>query len=113
MEVFYEMRQHRGGTNRLAVLAQGAHLVLFINDQFVAAIDDNNLKSGGIGVAFDVVAGEESVFEFDNAEVRVPVVTPTSTPTAAPTLTPTATPNLTVPTEPITAQQAFENSEVS
>lgn len=61
-----------GGTNRLSVIARGRHLSLFVNDQFVAGLDDDNLSSGGVGVIFDVMLGEDSVFEFDNLVVRAP-----------------------------------------
>ncbi len=61
-----------GGSNRLTVVAKGAHFVFFINDQSVAEVNDNRLASGRVGVAFSSDAGESGVFEFDNLEVRAP-----------------------------------------
>ena len=59
--------------NRLAVVAEGAHFVLFVNDQYVAEVDDDRLSSGMVGVAVDLFdPGDEAVFEFDNFELRVP-----------------------------------------
>ncbi len=62
-----------GDVNRLAVVAEGAHLVFFVNDQYVAEVDDDHLSSGMVGVAVDLFdPGDEAVFEFDNFELRAP-----------------------------------------
>jgi hypothetical protein len=62
-----------GGTNRLAVIAQGEHLVFYINDQFVAEVFNAESRSGtnGLIVGLDE-AGEEGVWEFYNFELRTP-----------------------------------------
>jgi hypothetical protein len=62
-----------GDVNRLAVVAEGAHFVFFVNDQYVAEVDDDRLSSGMVGVAVDLFdPGDEAVFEFDNFELRAP-----------------------------------------
>ena len=61
-----------GQANQLAVVAQGSHFVLFINDQQVAALDNSQLSSGAAGVAFQLDAGTQGVFDFDNFELRTP-----------------------------------------
>jgi serine/threonine-protein kinase len=62
-----------GGVNRLEVRAQGAHIVLLINDHIVAETDDDQLAEGTIALAVELYnEGDEAVFEFDNFELRAP-----------------------------------------
>jgi rhomboid family protein len=62
---------HPGQENRLAVEAEGAHLVLFVNDQYVGETADSTLKSGDAGIAVGLNrAGETAIFQFRNFELR-------------------------------------------
>jgi len=62
-----------GEVNQLAVRAEGAHLILFINGQQVAEADDSQLPKGKAGLTVEIYrAGDAAVFEFDNFELRVP-----------------------------------------
>lgn len=58
------------GSNRLSVLAQTDRYLLFINDQYVTTIDDDDHTSGGVGVGLDMDEGQANVFEFDDFVVR-------------------------------------------
>lgn len=60
-------------TNRLTVIAKGAHFVFLINDQFVGEMFDDSIKEGsvGFGVTFYHVDLQNS-FEFDNFVLRTP-----------------------------------------
>lgn len=61
-----------GEWNKLAVLAEGPQISLFINDQYIRTVVDEDLSSGGIGVTFDVEENQDNIFEFDNVEARAP-----------------------------------------
>jgi hypothetical protein len=61
-----------GEMNRLKVVAEGSHYLLFINDQKVGEVVDNLLSSGKAGFGLELDAGETAVFEFDNFELRAP-----------------------------------------
>lgn len=59
--------------NRLAVIAEGDHLILFINDQFLADEHDDSIKTGTAALAIEIFyANQEGIFEFDNIELRIP-----------------------------------------
>ncbi len=60
-----------GQTNRLAVLVEGSHYSLFINDTLVAEVTDSTLRHGAVGVAVGLEKqGESARYEFDNFELR-------------------------------------------
>ncbi len=88
------------GTNRLAVLAQGSSITMFVNGQQVAQYADARIAEGKVGVTATYDQGERIHLRFDNLEVRAPageaglVPTPTSAiqPPATPLPTPTAAP---------------------
>ncbi|HEY4688535.1 MAG TPA: extracellular solute-binding protein, partial [Anaerolineae bacterium] len=62
-----------GKVNQLRVIAEGSHFTFFINGQYVAEADDDQLPSGNVGVATGIsYDGQSAVFEFDNFEVRAP-----------------------------------------
>lgn len=61
-----------GQANRLGVLARGNRFDLFVNDEWVAQVEDENLKQGQIGIMFGVDDLAPAVFEFDNFEIRAP-----------------------------------------
>lgn len=61
-----------GQANRLGVLARGNRFDLFINDEWVAQVEDDGLKQGQIGIMFGVDDFAPAVFEFDNFEIRAP-----------------------------------------
>jgi hypothetical protein len=61
------------GPNQIAVLAKGSSFTFFINGEMVDEIEDDTLKTGKVGVGFDLgKAGETAQFAFDNFEVRAP-----------------------------------------
>jgi hypothetical protein len=60
-------------TNRLTVIGEGNHFLLFINNQYVGEFTDNTFKEGVLGFALWLYEADlENSFEFDNFEVRVP-----------------------------------------
>ena len=59
--------------NRLAVLAEGDHIILFINDQYIADVRDASIPVGTTAFAIEMFnANEQARFEFDNFELREP-----------------------------------------
>lgn len=59
--------------NRLTVLAQGTHFILFINDQFVAGMEDDSINKGTTALAIEVFQpDQQATFEFDNIMLRTP-----------------------------------------
>lgn len=59
------------GTNQLAVKAAGPMLTFYINGQEVAAIENDSLNSGAIGVALDLYEnGDKGTVDFDNLAIR-------------------------------------------
>ncbi len=59
------------GPNRLTVIAQGNHFILFINDQFVNETYDDQIKKGVNAIAVELSpADAHVVYQFDNIEVR-------------------------------------------
>ncbi len=71
-----------GEVNRITVIASvsrfwllptGNRYTFFVNDQYVAQVEDNTLKYGDTGPAVELAkAGDAAAFEFDNFEVRAP-----------------------------------------
>jgi hypothetical protein len=61
-----------GAVNHLAVIAQGSHCSFFINNQQVGALDNNQVSTGLAGVAIELSAGDQSVLEFSNFQLRAP-----------------------------------------
>ena len=72
-----------GGTNHLAVIAQGAQVVFFINGEDILSVSDGSLLDGlaGLMVLFSEV-NDPAVWEFDNFELRLPPGESLQTPTA-------------------------------
>jgi hypothetical protein len=87
---------HPTGANRLAILAQGTHFVFFINDQYVAELNNNQIESGRIALAIELYnADDQRSYQFDNINLRTPPLPPSPTGTITPTPTNTLTPTLT------------------
>lgn len=61
---------HANASNRLSVLGQTDRYLLFINDQYITTIDDDDHKDGGLGIGLDMDEGQVNVFEFDDMVVR-------------------------------------------
>jgi hypothetical protein len=62
-----------GGPNRLAVLAQGPRITLFVNGEEVDGCEDSTVEEGEVGVGFSLYEeGETLKASFDNFEVRAP-----------------------------------------
>ncbi len=62
-----------GEPNRLSVIANGDHFVLFINDRFIAEVQDDKIKEGFTALAIELrSANAHAVFEFHSVELRVP-----------------------------------------
>jgi len=60
-----------GETNRLAVLAQGSQFLFYINDRFVANLDDASLENGTAGLLIGLAnPKDKGMWEFDNFELR-------------------------------------------
>jgi hypothetical protein len=57
---------------RLEVFAEGDHIILFINNQFVGDVHDDSIPEGACALAASLPAADQAVFEFDNIEVRIP-----------------------------------------
>jgi hypothetical protein len=59
--------------NLLTVMANGDHFVFMINDQLVAELQDDQIKSGITGLAVELsYSGVNGVVEFDNVELLAP-----------------------------------------
>ncbi len=60
-------------SNRLAVLAEGDHIILFVNAQYIADVHDDSIPAGTTAFAIEMFnANEQARFEFDNFELREP-----------------------------------------
>ena len=63
----------RDQPNKLTVIAEGDHFMLFINEQFVAEEYDDQIKRGTTGLAIEIFEpDQQGIFEFDNVVLRVP-----------------------------------------
>ena len=59
--------------NRLTVIAQGNHFLLFINDQFVNEAYDDQVQKGANAIAVELSpADAHVVYQFDSIEVHTP-----------------------------------------
>jgi heme/copper-type cytochrome/quinol oxidase subunit 2 len=57
--------------NRLTVITQGSHFVIFINGQYVNEASDDKIKKGLNGLAVELSPeNSHAVYEFDNVEVH-------------------------------------------
>lgn len=103
------------GANRLAVMGDESHFTFFINDRYVGEMTDNHIAEGRIGLATQLYeVNDQSIFEFDNVEIRTPPLPATPTPTKMPTptitLLPTITPTPSVLLSPPEGAEVFEDS---
>jgi hypothetical protein len=61
------------GGNNLAVLAQGSTFTLFLNGKQVNSFEDSDLKSGYVGVGFEMQeSGQYLEIEYDNFIIQAP-----------------------------------------
>lgn len=59
--------------NRLTVMGQRTHFYFFINDQFVAEVEDDSIPKGGISFYAGLDRkGDKAVIEFDNVILLAP-----------------------------------------
>ena len=59
--------------NRITVIGQGSRFIFFINDQYLAELTDDRIKTGSVGLAINIARPDQrAVFEFDNVELRAP-----------------------------------------
>jgi hypothetical protein len=58
--------------NRMAILVNGTHFSLFVNDHLVQEWDDPAFADGGADVAVQAYTLDRVVCDFDNFELRVP-----------------------------------------
>jgi hypothetical protein len=64
---------HPGQVNRLAISADGAHMLFYINGQLIGELEDDGLAAGTLTLAIAVAeANQTASIEFDNAELRAP-----------------------------------------
>jgi eukaryotic-like serine/threonine-protein kinase len=62
-----------GEVNRLTVRAEGSRFALFINDQRVAQVENDEIKAGKIGLSISTAATQgDAVFTFDNFTLWTP-----------------------------------------
>jgi hypothetical protein len=67
----------RDEPNRLMVVGEGTHFEFFINDEYVAELDDDRWPAGQVGVTATLnYGGLDGTFEFDNFELRAPPQSP-------------------------------------
>lgn len=60
-------------SNKLTVIAEGDHFILFINNRFVAETHNASIKKGRVDIAILIQeANLQATYEFDNIELRVP-----------------------------------------
>ena len=58
------------GLNRLTVIAQGNHILLFANGQFINEAYDDRISKGVNAIAVELSQDSHAIFTFDNIEVR-------------------------------------------
>jgi hypothetical protein len=59
--------------NRISIMGQRTHFYFFINDQFVAEVEDDSIPYGGIGFYVSLCEkGDKAVIEFDNVIMLAP-----------------------------------------
>jgi len=64
---------HPGESNRVTVIGDGPHFILFINDQYLTEITNEKIPEGVTALAVELAnEGDQAVFEFDNFELRAP-----------------------------------------
>ncbi|MFC2026090.1 DUF5050 domain-containing protein [Chloroflexota bacterium] len=73
--------------DRISILGQGDHFTFFVNDQFLAETINDEFASGRVCLVIDLLKGDTSVIDFDNFEVRVPLLTMDTSPVITTTLT--------------------------
>jgi hypothetical protein len=62
-----------GQPNQITVLAEGSHMMLFINGHFVAEHYDDQIKNGTAALAVEIFEpDQQAIFEFDNVVLRIP-----------------------------------------
>ena len=62
-----------GGVNRLVVVAQKSQFTFYVNGQYVSEYSDSQLASGKPALVVGLnEAGDTSIVEFDNFELRTP-----------------------------------------
>jgi len=61
-----------GRSNKLAVQARGTRLSLWLNDELVAEVDDDRIRSGQVALMISMDPGSQGTFEFDDYELRRP-----------------------------------------
>jgi uncharacterized protein YneR len=59
--------------NELALIMEGDHIILFINNQFISEKRDDSIKKGITSLAMELFEpDQQAVVEFDNVVLRVP-----------------------------------------
>ena len=59
--------------NQLAVLAEGDHIILFINNQFIAEQHDASIAKGATSLGMEMFEpDQQAIVEFDNIVLRAP-----------------------------------------
>ncbi|MEW5870502.1 MAG: family 16 glycoside hydrolase [Chloroflexota bacterium] len=61
-----------GKSNRIGVLLRGSQIRIYINDQLVGELTNDQLVTGAIGLGGNIVCPAGSSFEFDNALLYTP-----------------------------------------
>jgi hypothetical protein len=56
--------------NKLTVLTRGNRLYFYVNDRYMAQVQDDHATRGQIGIVYGVDDAEPAVFEFRKLEVR-------------------------------------------
>jgi serine/threonine protein kinase len=62
----------RDNVNRLAIIARGTHFWFFINETYVADVEDASLAQGKINFVVRLPRADQAIYDFDNLEIRVP-----------------------------------------
>jgi len=60
------------GTNRFCILATGSHFRYYINGAYVHENSGSELKAGKINLGLGIPRKGESIYQFDNLEIRAP-----------------------------------------
>lgn len=64
---------HQGASsNHVKIVAQGSHLVFYVNDQLLLETDDNGYRSGGVGLDAGSFNEAGVLIGFDNLVIREP-----------------------------------------
>ncbi|MBI3243114.1 MAG: PD40 domain-containing protein [Chloroflexi bacterium] len=71
-----------GKVNKITISAEGSHFTFYVNDRYIGEVNDDRLSKGRMGFMIEVYQPSTVVFEFDDFELRAPLVSSQLAPAA-------------------------------